>query len=104
MKIDKYTELICKGFCSFYKAGKEEMACETYNFLASKFRPEKLALSIQDIKAEPDFSCDTEIKKNICARCDFLIDGCDFREGIGSVPCGGYAIVEGLIKSKQQAS
>ncbi len=104
MKTDKYTELICKGFCSFYKAGKEEMACETYNFLASKFTPETLVPSTQEIKAASDFSCDMEIKKNICARCDFLIDGCDFREGLGSIPCGGYAIVEWLIKSKQQAS
>lgn len=78
------------------------MACETYNFLASKFTPETLDPSLQEIKATSDFSCDAEIKKNICARCAFLIDGCDFREGLGSVPCGGYAIVEWLLKHKPQ--
>lgn len=79
------------------------MACETYNFLASGFAPEALAASAQDIKAKSDLSFDAEIKKNICARCDFLLDGCDFREGLGSTPCGGYAIVEWLMKSKPQA-
>lgn len=104
MKTDRYTETICKGFCNFYKAGKDEMACATYNFLASRFTPEALRPLSLEIKTASNFSCDAEIKENICASCDFFIDGCDFREGLGSIPCGGYAIVEWLLKNKPQAN
>lgn len=103
MKTDKHTEIICRNFCHFYKEVNEAMACETYNFLVSRFTPETLCLSIQEIKAKPDFSSDAEIKETICADCAFLIDGCDFREGLGSTPCGGYTIVEWLLKSKLKA-
>lgn len=102
MKTDEYTGIICKDFCRFYKTGRDEMACETYNFIASKFTPETLGSSIQGINAKSDFSCDAEIKETICAGCAFLIDGCDFREGLGSIPCGGYTIVEWLLKNKPQ--
>lgn len=97
MKKSKYTELVCEGFCKFYKEGKEELTCGAYNFLAEGFTPEDLASKIHAIKKEADFSCDEEIKKIICEHCEFLVDGCDFREGLDSPPCGGYAILEGLF-------
>jgi len=98
MKTEKYTGIICKGFCSFYKEGKEALACETYNFLANRFTPEALESSTHNIEARPDLSCDKDIKAFICERCDFLMDGCDFRDGRDAEPCGGYTVIEGLIK------
>ncbi|GAB4418440.1 MAG: hypothetical protein OHK0032_14420 [Thermodesulfovibrionales bacterium] len=98
MKIDKYTDIICKGFCKFYKEGKEELRCETYNLLSRRFSPEELKSMIQDVAAKPDRSFDREIRTLICEKCDFVVDGCDFRDGLDSPPCGGYAIIEGLIK------
>lgn len=97
MKRGKHTELVCEGFCKFYKEGKEELTCGTYNFLAEKFTPEALEAKIQAIKKKTDFSHDEEIKKIICEQCEFFVDGCDFREGLDSPPCGGYAVVEWLF-------
>lgn len=99
MKNASYTDIICKKFCDYYKDGKEEFACETYNFLARKFAPGELESRIQDIGKSPEFLHDEEIKKLICEKCDFLVDGCDFREGLDAQPCGGYAIIEWLIKN-----
>ncbi len=99
MKTDRYTDIICRGFCRFYKEGKEDLACETYNFLANRFTPEALGFAIDGIKARPDFSCDEDIRLLICGMCDFLVDGCDFRDGLDAEPCGGYTIIEGLIKN-----
>lgn len=97
MKTDSYTKTICRGFCRFYKEGKEELTCGTYNFLAERFGPEDLAAKIKDIRKTADFSRDEEIKKIICGKCEFLADGCDFREGLDSPPCGGYTIIEWLL-------
>ncbi len=33
MKDKDYTSIICKGFCSFYREGKEDLSCGTYLFL-----------------------------------------------------------------------
>lgn len=99
MKRDNYTEIICRRFCGYYKEGKEEMTCGTYNFLARELTLKELASLTRDIQAGPDFSFDKEIKCLVCDRCDFLADGCDFRDGLNSRPCGGYTVIEKLIKA-----
>lgn len=96
MKEDAYTELICKGFCSFYREGKEELTCETYNFLVRNLTEGELRGMIQGIERTPDLSCDDYIKDVICGKCDFLEGDCDFRGGRVSPPCGGYVIIESL--------
>lgn len=96
VKKDNFTDLICKGFCRYYKEGKEELTCGAYNFLAGNFTPRELESKIKRIK--PDLSCDKMIKVLICDKCDFLRDGCDFRGGLDGPPCGGYTISEWLIK------
>lgn len=100
MKDDSYTRIICKKFCRFFKEGKEELHCETYQFVKRRFPPEVLENLTKDFSGSPDFSQDSLIRELICTKCDFLIDGCDFRDGLGSAPCGGYGVVEHLIKSK----
>ncbi len=91
-----YTELICKRFCSFYKGGKEELQCQTYRYLRKNV-PKNL---LQDLPEDltPDFSLDGWIREEICSHCDFIIDGCDYRDGNPSPPCGGYVVVEFLKK------
>lgn len=98
MKEKRYVEIICKGFCKFYKEGKEDFRCGAYTFLVERFPPEELEAAIQTIKAYPDYSCDEDIRKMVCEKCEFLVNGCDFRDGLSSPPCGGYMVVEGLIK------
>lgn len=104
MKRDNYTEIICKRFCRYYKEGKEELTCGTYNFLAREIAPKELASLTRNIEAGPDFSFDRDIKELACDKCEFLADGCDFREGLDALPCGGYAIVERLLKEANKDS
>ena len=103
MKEDNYTEIICRRFCRYYKEGKEELTCGTYNFLARTLTLNELMNKSRAAMAEPDFSADKEILKAVCEECDFFRDGCDFRGGIKAPPCGGYTIVEWLLKKGQAA-
>ncbi len=97
MKDKKFTDLICKDFCEFYKEGKDELHCMTYVYLKKMFSQDLLNKLI-DNKSIPDFSLDNEINEEICKMCEFLEDGCDFREGLSSPPCGGYTIIEEFLK------
>lgn len=102
MKEPRFTELICKGFCSFYREGKEEMTCETYNFLTRNLTVSELEGLIHGISKTPDLSFDDYIKSNICSRCEFLKEDCDFRAGKHSPPCGGYVVIESLAKNTHE--
>lgn len=104
MKAPEYTEIICRGFCSFFREGKDELACRTYSFLAERFSPGDLSALIKDIIRTPDLSRDRELRDLVCERCEFLIDGCDFREGVEAPPCGGYTIIEWLLKKDRLGS
>jgi hypothetical protein len=104
MKDNDYVDIICKKFCSFYKEGKEDLCCGTYQFLKKNLTPVELRSIIVLSKAgehtgEYTFAADDEIKKLVCNKCDFLVDGCDFREDGSHPPCGGYIIIETLLKS-----
>ena len=98
MKEDEYTAIICKGFCRFYREGKEEMQCGTYVFLRDRFPSRALSAIVEGAPPEPDLSMDAFVLEEVCGRCEFRTDGCDFREGLDSPPCGGYVIVEYLAK------
>lgn len=98
MKREEYTKIICSGFCTFYKEGNEGLMCGTYHFLTRNLTPGELESAVKGTKLKPDFSHDREIKTLICGKCEFLIDGCDFRAGLDAPPCGGYAIIEWLLK------
>ena len=98
-------KVICKKFCAFYKPGKkEEMKCGSYNFLLANYTGSQISSAAGRAVIEPDFDHDSRINELVCAQCDFLVDGCDYRDGIGKTPCGGYAIVEQLLsKEKEEA-
>ncbi len=102
MKDRAYTNIICKGFCRFYKEGREELHCGTYNFLRRNLTPNELTAFLkrpENAKKSPvpDFSRDKEIKEIVCDGCEFLMDGCDFREDGSHPPCGGYILLERLL-------
>jgi hypothetical protein len=99
MKSEEYTRIICRGFCKFYREGKEELVCGTYDFLVRNLTAGELRSVIRNIPPEPDFSHDQEIRTLVCEKCDFVADGCDFREGLDAPPCGGYPIIVGLLKN-----
>jgi hypothetical protein len=74
---------VCEKLCAFYKPGKsEELKCGTFLFL-------KRNLTTREVR---------EAAREACEQCDFLADGCDFRQGLDSPPCGGYTVIEHLLR------
>jgi len=101
MKKNAYTDLICKGFCSFYKEGKEELTCGTYDFLERNLTLKELEAAVLGLDKTPDYSSDEYIMRVICSRCAFLEGDCDFRLGLDSPACGGYVIIESLTRLRR---
>lgn len=97
MKEEGYTEIICKRFCRFYKKDKEEIHCGGYELLKGHLTVNELKLLVHDMYATT-YSRTTQDKfiEFICKKCIFESDGCDFREGFDSPPCGGYIILTRL--------
>ena len=95
MKEEAYAEIICRGYCKFYKKDKEEMHCGGYEMLREHLTVNELKLLANYISEMPA-SVDDEFINFICNKCAFESDGCDFREGLDSPPCGGYLIISRL--------
>jgi len=102
MKDDVYTDIICKGFCKYYKEGKEDIHCNGYVFLRSNFTPYELKTMIAkrqelSVKRQAD---DAKLINLICKKCDFFVDGCDYIDSQSGnqseQPCGGYLIIKEL--------
>lgn len=100
-------ELVCRPFCRFFKEDKDEaMACEGFNFILklihriqSRLDPAGLANLRKEIPAV--FEHDALLKEALCERCEFLIDGCDFRDpacNYEAEPCGGYLLLDTLLR------
>lgn len=89
---------VCAKFCDFYKPGKERPKCGSFDFLARNLTKAELRLAAEKASRDLDFSSDSSIKSMVCDNCGFSADGCDFRAGVGKKPCGGYAIVEHLLR------
>jgi hypothetical protein len=98
MENGRYTEFICKRFCSFYKPGKEIIGCGSYAFLRANLSVGELRRVAEETAPGFDLSEDSAVRELLCDRCDFAADGCDFRHGLASPPCGGYSIVRKLVK------
>jgi hypothetical protein len=96
VKKDPYSSRICKPFCAFYREGRETLLCGSYRYLMESCSIGELSEVPPVLK--PDFSEDEWIGENICRNCEFISDGCDYRLGNPSPPCGGYAVVEWLRK------
>ncbi|MFN3739725.1 MAG: hypothetical protein ACK4TF_03500 [Thermodesulfovibrionales bacterium] len=99
MKGEKeYRNIICKKFCSYYKPDKEEYSgtvnprCGAFKFLKTSLTPEELKGLIKGkLFVSPLFD-----QKDLCQRCDFRFNDCDFYAGLSQNPCGGYRIIETL--------
>lgn len=92
---------ICKKFCSFYKQDRKEQArCGTYAFLKRNLTTGEIRQAASATPQRTTFSEDSMIHKLVCSKCEFLVDGCDYRDGAGKTPCGGYAIIEHLLKNQ----
>jgi len=101
-KDEEYVDLICRTFCTYYKEGREDVRCGTFLFLQRTLAPGELrdlivTYGASCIESSAVYSRDVDVKEIACEECDFLIDGCDFRENRSGPPCGGYAVVEMLL-------
>jgi hypothetical protein len=104
MKTAGYTDVVCKGFCSYFKDGKDELECGGYRFLIDNFTISELHLLIglidrpEELKKQIPLA-NEDLFSLVCNKCDFLVDGCDFRENRSGPPCGGFILVDRLITS-----
>jgi hypothetical protein len=98
--------LVCKKFCPFYKQGMKRMKCGSYSFLERNLTHRELDWVAGRTPKKYDLSADKQIKSLVCEKnCGFYSTGdCDFRLGFDSPPCGGYAIMENLLKGVQTVS
>jgi len=105
MKSKEYSELICRGFCNFYRPGKEAIQCGGYSFLRDNLTPGELRYlckSSKKAKDRPELPATASEEHKtmeglLCRKCDFLVDGCDFMDNRSAPPCGGYILVKLLL-------
>lgn len=98
MKSGFYTDIICKGFCKYYKEGKEEFHCGGYTFLRDNFTHQELKSMLDLSKPQKDMKYEIpaenkELTDLVCRKCDFFTDECDYTDNRSGPPCGGYVII-----------
>lgn len=100
MKDPRYTELICKRSCSYYRPGKDKFSCGAYEFIRRNLTPGELAAVVKGTSGDAD-PCANDLNA-VCECCAFYEGGCDFaakgkalstREMESETPCGGYKIL-----------
>ncbi len=97
MKEERYTSLICKNFCHYYKLDKESDCCGGYFYLQTVVTASELNSLIEIFHLNDDISADRGLSF-ICDFCDFREEDCDFFVNKSVFPCGGYLIVSRLLR------
>jgi hypothetical protein len=102
MKDNHYTETICRDFCIYFKEGKEKLKCGGYAFLSSNLTNRELAGLSSPLRHKDSIKLSVPAYNDVlfdtvCKKCDFLIDGCDYRDNGSAPPCGGYILIKELI-------
>ena len=89
----------------FYKKNKkEEYACNGFKVIEKILETKKLYEKIKDLKIElknVNYQNDNILNEVICSKCDFYIDGCDFRDAncnYDAPPCGGLIVISYLFE------
>jgi hypothetical protein len=103
MKDSRYTETICRDFCNYFKKGKEELKCGGYEFLIEHLTLKELLRLSDKICTKGSLkrsvpADNQDLFDMVCSRCDFMIDGCDYRDGVAAPPCGGYILINELMR------
>ncbi|MBI5025512.1 MAG: hypothetical protein HZC12_02055 [Nitrospirae bacterium] len=103
MKSKEHVRLVCKGFCKFYKEGRsestrseEEMACAGLLFFES-LPSSRIESLIHNLSPEHVVH-NNPLSGRLCESCEFSVDGCDFRAGSSSPPCGGYVLLSMMLE------
>jgi hypothetical protein len=100
-----FKDYICRPFCAFYRASeKEELACGGALIFEKLVKNRTLSA---DITYQMNYGSNSHAARNVtldsivCAKCDFIGDGCDFQSGNDlpdAEPCGGYKLLDILMK------
>lgn len=97
-------DLICKGYCKFYKESKnEELACEGFRFFERSFSPLPVD-NTNKYNLPETFKYDSVLMDILCKKCDFLIDGCDYRDEKyhnKASPCGGFILLHRIMEEQK---
>ncbi len=99
-------ELVCRGYCTFYKNDKDEqMACQGF-IVAEKLMKDEW-LPVPD-KSDMSRQCDNDLARILCPVCPFVVDGCDYAawsrkdllraDQSGIQPCGGFLFLAACIE------
>ncbi len=98
-------ELVCGGYCTFYKKDRQEqMACQGLIVAEKLLRDEELPVPDKiDISRQAGDS----LSRILCPVCPFVVDGCDYAawsrnellstEQSGVQPCGGFLFLAACI-------
>ena len=93
---------ICQARCNYYKPNrKDEERCRGFE-LASLLLSEKALPTTSGVGPfDPSYKR-SFLRKVLCERCPFFVDGCDFVSDDGppgAMPCGGLALISALLKN-----
>ncbi|MBW2173683.1 MAG: radical SAM protein [Deltaproteobacteria bacterium] len=103
IKKTSLVEIVCARYCSYYKPSqKQGMACQGFKLLQQCFDQDFSSLKHFPPKNDHEFKDRYPhlLHHTLCRPCDFLIDGCDFKDPKHtgqSAPCGGYVATEQLL-------
>jgi len=91
---------LCRNFCSYYKPLKAEgLACRGFILIEKLINGGK---KITFRKFDGKISGETEkmLSHNMCRRCSFFDNGCDFAEQKeGALPCGGFILLGHMLEA-----
>lgn len=105
--------VVCPGLCAYFKPGKvEEVGCGGLIRLAADgVTPQALLdapLSVGVGNPLSGLAADDPRLMEVCAGCDFLVGGCDFRDPAvdrdACSPCGGLKAVAFLLARRDLTS
>ena len=100
-------DLVCKGYCKFYKESKnEELACEGFRFFERSFSPPSID-NTNKYNLPETFKYDSVLMNILCKKWDFLVDGCDYRDEKyhgEATPCGGFILLNKILEEQKDAT
>ncbi|MBW2318717.1 MAG: radical SAM protein [Deltaproteobacteria bacterium] len=97
-------ELICKQYCSYYKEDQdEELFCQGFKVIQDFIERNRESTAFLHSENEKNFTDQFHhlLHHTLCQHCDFLIDGCDFKDPKYTgrpAPCGGYIATDVLLE------
>ena len=89
---------LCARFCPYYKPGrKEDLACKGFLVVQGLMNSgRQIPFSVGDNRSDPAIR--EILVRDLCTKCPFFGDGCDFvQQKESSSPCGGFILLACLL-------